>query len=209
MTQERVGVTSYPLYWPIGSSRIRRPRRALFGDTNVYRESKNVRAEMERLRARKVVISSNLQLRQDGIPYANQRRPEDPGVAVWFELREKGGKREWREHVLACDMWDRPEHNLRAIVLHVAALRGQERWGVGSMEQAFAGYRALPAQIDDGRAWWHVLGVERSASREEIERAYRLQARSCHPDHGGSAEAFVELDRARRQALDAAAAGGP
>ena len=59
----------------------------------------------------------------------------------------------WAEHVLACDRWDRPEHNLRAIAKHVEAIRGQERWGVGSVAQAFRGYQALPSRAT-GKPWW-------------------------------------------------------
>ena len=43
--------------------------------------------ELKRLGARGMVLSTNVELRQDGLPYSNRRRPEDPGVAVMrFEV---------------------------------------------------------------------------------------------------------------------------
>src|SRR5262245_56137258 len=55
-----------------------------------------------------------------------------------------------------------------------------------------------------------ILGVERTASAEAIERAYSRRARDTHPDRGGSDEAFepvraayeVLSDQERRQKYD-------
>lgn len=194
---ERVGVTACPLYWPAGWKRAARRERSKFRDSSVYAESQEVRKELAAMYARDVVISSNLSLRSDGLPYSSQRIPDDPGVSVWFELRESG---EWREHVLACDRWDRAEHNLRAIAKHVEALRGQDRWGVGSLAQAFRGYQALPEQAT-GRPWWDVLKVPPDADAEKIEQAYKHRALECHPDKcDGDRQAWDELLEARAQA---------
>ena len=196
--KERIGVTNYPLYWPAGWPRAKRHDRARFGDTNTYRAAQQLMRELENMRARKVVISTNLQLRQDGLPYANQRKPADPGVSVWFGLRRGG---EWVEHALACDRWDRIEHNLRALVLHVAALRGQERWGVGSVAQAFAGYTAI-AERSEAISGWDLLGLDRHrATAEEVKLAWKERARTAHPDGGGSSEAFTAITDARDQCL--------
>ncbi|MBN2195640.1 MAG: J domain-containing protein [Polyangiaceae bacterium] len=64
-----------------------------------------------------------------------------------------------------------------------------------------------------------VLGVPRSATPDQIRRAYRLQAMVSHPDlHGRAAEqrmvelnvaACVLLDPTRRMAYDRAREGGP
>lgn len=194
--KERIGHSSYPLDWPMGWARTKFRRAASFGDTNVYREAQKLRREMELLKAREVVISSNLMLRGDGIPYANQRHPSDPGVAVWFTLAGK-------EHVLACDRWDRPEHNLRAVVKHVEALRGQNRWGVGSIAQAFHGYQHLALDAGAGSiVAWQILGIAREgATPEAIHAAYKRAALRAHPDQGGSREAWDALQSAREDAL--------
>jgi hypothetical protein len=46
-----------------------------------------------------------------------------------------------------------------------------------------------------------VLGLNQSASHEEIRRAWRLQARKLHPDSGGTHARMVELNWALSEAL--------
>lgn len=40
------------------------------------------------------------------------------------------------------------------------------------------------------------LGLDSSASLDEVKRAYRSRAKQAHPDAGGTAEEFAELSRA-------------
>lgn len=144
--------------------------------------------------ARDVVISTNVEVRLDGLPYSNRRRPEDPGAAVYFRWRKQ-------DHVLACDLWPSPELNLWAIGLHIAALRGQERWGVGSLEQAFTGYKALP---EPNPPWWQVLDLPRTATLLQIKSKYRALSMQHHPDRNqGDAVAekrFKDITRAYAEA---------
>lgn len=44
--------------------------------------------------------------------------------------------------------------------------------------------------------YYDILGVPRTASAEEIKKAFRKQARKHHPDAGGSEERFKELNEA-------------
>ncbi len=151
--------------------------------------------ELQLLKAYKVIISSNVPLRRDGLPYANYRQPEDPGVAVYFQLN--------KPHVLACDHWNCVKDNLRAIGLHVAAIRGIERWGVGSVEQAFTGYQALPESSSDNSAhksWWIVLQVDPGATPAQIKEAYRALARKHHPDVNGNGDQMATINRAWEEA---------
>lgn len=53
-----------------------------------------------------------------------------------------------------------------------------------------------PAQSDEARAR-AALGVGVSATRREIERAYRAQMKRAHPDHGGSDARAAALNAAR------------
>jgi hypothetical protein len=151
--------------------------------------------ELRLLGARDIVISSNLPLRRDGLPYANKAEPEDTAVAVYFTL-------DGAERCIPCDRWDRVRDNLRAIALTIAALRGLERWGTHQIvAAAFQGFAALPAGGADG--WWTVLGVPPSANRADIEAAYRRLAKVHHPDAGGDAERFRIITEARRMGMEA------
>ena len=95
-----------------------------------------------------VIISSNMPVKRDGLPYANRKDPEDPGVAVYFKLNRE-------EKCFPCDRWDRVADNIHAIGLSIAALRGLDRWGAEHMvDAAFRGFKALPA----GPQWFQVLG---------------------------------------------------
>ncbi len=201
---DRDMVTAHPLSWPAGWTRTRRPERARFGDCTVYSETRSLYDELGRMRVRErdIILSTNLRLRQDGLPYSNQRRPEDPGVAVYFKLKGE-------ERVLACDRWDRVEHNIRAITKHIDALRGQERWGVGTLEQAFAGFTALPEHAGQ-RTCWQVLGIEPTKDAHAIKAAFRARARICHPDLAtGSDEAMSELNAAVADAMKSATPTDP
>jgi curved DNA-binding protein CbpA len=44
--------------------------------------------------------------------------------------------------------------------------------------------------------YFELLGLRRSANVEEIRAAYRRAAKKAHPDLGGSAEAFMRIQRA-------------
>jgi len=47
-----------------------------------------------------------------------------------------------------------------------------------------------------------LLSVERTATPQEVRRAWREKARTAHPDAGGSDSAMQELNQALRQALE-------
>jgi hypothetical protein len=198
----RETATNWPLYWPPGWERTKHPTRALVRPTTVYRESQRVMSEILAMGGaegrRLSVISTNMKLKQDGSPYSGQKQPDDRGVSVWFDLAGE-------ERVLACDRWDRVEHNLHAIAIHVAALRGMDRWGVGSAAKAFAGFVALP-ETAGGEPWHETLRVAPNASRETIDAAYRRLAFALHPDRGGDRAKWDALQEVRKVAL--AAAGG-
>jgi hypothetical protein len=45
------------------------------------------------------------------------------------------------------------------------------------------------------------LGLSADATAADVERAFRVRAKSAHPDAGGSSEAFIALTAARAAAL--------
>lgn len=194
---------AYPLHWPSGWPRARHRQRAQFGTTGrsragfkqqltVAEARERLSDQLDALRARYPTLSSNLELRLDGTPRSGLPEPADVGVALYFHL-------EGKPIALACDKWDRVADNIAAIAKHIEALRGIDRWGVGTAAQAFAGYQALPAP----EQWWQVLGVPEHADPEQINTAYRFLARKAHPDAGGSNAAMARLNAARDQGLAA------
>ena len=155
--------------------------------------------ELRLLGARGVVLSTNIELRLDGLPYANRRAPGDAGVAVYYTW--KGD-----QYVFSCDRWDRVGDNIQAVRKTIEALRGIERWGTGdAMRAAFTGFKALPeAGEGSGEAWWTVLGCEASADVDTIRRRYKVRAMATHPDRGGTDEEFRAVKDALDQGLAAA-----
>jgi hypothetical protein len=139
-----------------------------------------------------MVLSTNLRLRNDGLPRSGQAQPSDRGLAAYFTYKKQ-------PMCFACDRWDRIQDNIYAIAMTIEALRGIERWGSGSMvEQAFTGFAALPPPRGESADPWEVLGIRPGATEEEVDAAYRQKARKAHPDApGGSEEAMQALNAAR------------
>ena len=194
-TPEENGAEAYPLAWPVSWPRSRSPQRSRFGDHTLYSAREQLLAELRRLGAQQIVLSTNIPTRLDGLPYSNAREPTDHGVAVYFRI--KGEPR-----VLACDHWNRVADNMVALAKHVDAIRGQARWGVGTLEQALGGYRALPA-MDARKPWHEVLGVQADANWNEIEARRLKLLQEHHPDRGGSqgraADINAAYDEVRRE----------
>lgn len=186
----------FPLSWPAGWVRtpLAERKRGRFRDygkpVEIRRASKRLADQMQRLGATEWVISSNMPLRMDGLPSVRSSDSADSGVAIYFKLRGK-------DRVLACDRYISVADNVTAIALHVGALRAMERYGVGSLDQAFAGYAALPENT--AKDWRSVFGFdERGAvSFTEVEERFRELARGVHPDRGGSHEAMARLSEAK------------
>lgn len=207
---------AYPLSWPEGWPRTpiekRKDSRNMFGKTTTGPRGKTTRPwmfseardalvkELERIGGSGAVLSSNYQLRNDGLPTVNRGKPQDEGVAVYFSLNG-------RPMVMACDMHIGAAENMRSIALSLEAMRALERHGGGvMMERAFSGFQALPAPGPKKRFYWEVLGVPVGCPLDLMEVKYKELARVHHPDFGGSAEAMAELNDAIAQARKECAA---
>jgi hypothetical protein len=208
---------AYPLQWPQGWPRMTAAgltKRAKFGKGErqysqhggywTNRKSLTIQDGTDRIVAElktmhvsggQYVISTNLELKNDGFPRSTQRMPDDPGVAVYWTRKGK-------QQVMAIDIYDRVQDNMAAIAASLNALRAIERHGGAQiLDRAFAGFTALAAP--DVFDPWAVLGLKPGSCRGDIEAAFRSQARKHHPDAGGSTEAFQRIERARREALAA------
>jgi hypothetical protein len=58
------------------------------------------------------------------------------------------------------------------------------------------------SQFDSNKDYYGVLGVDKEASRVDIERQYKRQASKHHPDRGGSEERMKSLNEAYRVLKD-------
>jgi hypothetical protein len=219
--------TAFPLYWPQKQPRAKRSARVAIspftvGETYERTErryesgelrERTIKAhrdkqvsiaiavdrledQLERLDAQHPLLSTNLETRLNGTPRSGQKDPDDPGAAVWFTLR---GKRT----VLACDKWQRVADNIAALAAHIGAIRSVERYGVGTLEQAFRGYQALEDFSAGTIPWRRVLGLKDDGqiTREEVESRYRELARRTHPDiAGGDSLQMAQLNLAIAEA---------
>lgn len=204
--------TAYPLSWPAGWRRTtdgnRKPAKfskkersaqhswTTTRDLTLSEALRRLLDELSRLGATGHVISTNVQVRLDGLPRSGQAQPKDPGVAVYFKLQGK-------DRVLACDKWSRVEGNIAAIAAHIDAIRRQDRYGVGTLDQAFAGYAALPPPSESNRRpWREVLGIaaDMTPPLSVVETFYKKAAMANHPDTGGSHDAMSEINHAYDEA---------
>lgn len=186
--------TAFPLSWPPGWPRTDRPQRSRFATSQSEAQWK-IRNELRLLGASDVIISTNIELRRDGLPYVRQlKADEDSGVAVYFKLNGA-------DQCIPCDKWASIAENMTAIAKTIEALRGLDRWGAKEMvDAAFRGFKALPESTIvtpyTARAWHEVLQVSPDADKDVIRAAYKRLALKYHPDQGGEQGKFEELQKA-------------
>lgn len=184
-------IEAYPIYWPDGQPRVPESRRrhAVF-KAGFAQARDELIAELGRMGAKEIVVSTNVPLRRDGLPYVDAGEPKDPAVAVYFWH----GK---RQLVIACDSYQKVKWNMRACGLTVEALRSIQRHGATELlERAFVGFAALPARGGTERPWREVLGVGPIAGQVEAKAAYRELARKHHPDAGGDPVEMARVNQA-------------
>ena len=75
----------YPLSWPPGFPRTQSPAQSRF-DTPEERVRRNLEFQLDLMDAANVVVTTNVEVRRDRRPYANQRI-SDTGVAVLFHAK--------------------------------------------------------------------------------------------------------------------------
>lgn len=214
-------IPAYPLAWPQGWERsaswqIKKSRFKVSQEKATQDLLRNVKL----LGGRDVVISTNVELRRDGLPYANRPKPKDAGVAVYWTRWDKGRV---LTEVMACDAYPTVGENIRAICVSIDAVRQIERARATQiLNRVYMGFAALPPSgaqnpppkappppspsttfnVQD-RPWREVLAVpvHFPAHEASIMERYRALSKLIHPDVGGSTDAMRELNRARDQAM--------
>lgn len=160
--------------------------------------------ELDRLDAHHVVLEAGFrehEIRNDGLPRGDARRPVDPGVILSFDSRV-GPLR------YPSDRYTDWQCNVRAIALTLGSLRAVDRYGVNRFHEQYTGWRQLPSPDavfssreaaaaflckmgDNGHHPAVVLGCAETA-----KKAYRLAAKATHPDRGGKAADFKRVTAA-------------
>lgn len=193
-------IDAYPLQWPIGRKRTSRYNRK--ADPFKMPGGKiraDLAKELHMMGSDDFVISSNLMVRLDGLPFSNQKTPEDPGIALYFN-------RKGVNICISCDQYASVDANIRAIGKTVEAIRGIERWGTEEMmDAAFSGFKALPSGPGTiaypSQTWWEILQVAPNTRKEGIKAAFLKLAHENHPDKGGNSETFKRITKAYEEAL--------
>jgi hypothetical protein len=171
--------------------------------------------ELEHLDARDVVLEADFReqdLRLDGLPRSNAREPQDPGIRLAFGSKHG-------DLVYQCDSVDGWRENVRSIALGLEALRAVDRYGITRRAEQYTGWRQIgggAAVVPDApmtreRAAEVVLraaGVTASdrtvahdvdallTGRLDLDVVARRAQRNAHPDTGGNAELFDQVQRA-------------
>lgn len=70
---------AYPLQWPAGKPRTSIPARSRFDVTFATARDELVR-EIQMLGGNLPVLSTNIPLKRDGLPYAGEQEPDDRGT---------------------------------------------------------------------------------------------------------------------------------
>lgn len=211
--------TRFPLAWPAFRHRTRSRREGPFknaGDPiKVGAALKRLTDELARLGATNALISSDIPIRLDGLPRANQPEPKDPGVCAYFMLAGK-------PYALACDTFTKVAQNIAGLAAHIEATRAITRHGVATSNETLQAFAALPPPggasaapqpptAPPERSWrevlrlapdWPATTTRPEASRGIVTSRYRQLAGQRHPDvPGGSDAQMAELNWARDEAL--------
>jgi hypothetical protein len=216
---------AYPLKWPAGVPRTKDPQPSKFATTSrnehgwrtshnrtIFDASEELRRQLKLLKAKNIVVSSNLPTREDGMPISKDTAAPrgDAAVAVYWSV-EQWRQKQWVQvpHCMPCDRWNRLADNIYAVALSIEAMRGMDRWGAVSVEQAFAGFRALPSGSGDEVIpqqpmvdWRTILGGSWPEDLDAAEVLAIAKARhrkliaTAHPDAGGRSDHSAELNAA-------------
>ena len=191
-------ITASPLTWPTGWPRETQQVDSRFGSWNKKPTINDaVCLVLDELRimgidGEDVIISTDLKLRLDGLPYSSQRQPDDSGSAVYW--RDLDGN----DRVIALDKYNRIGCNIWAIGKTLENLRGIERWGGGQiLERAFTGFTALPSpEAAGGGDPYELLGISPDDDNYAKLKLYRKALSKHHPDKGGDSDTFNAVRKA-------------
>lgn len=172
-------LTVRPLSSPMAGGDLRSPFSAKWSDTvNLLAR------EIRHLRPRSAILEAGFldyQLRLDGFPKATAR-PWSEAVILTLVGTPHGDLRYPRPTFAT---W---QENVRAIALALESLRRVDRYGVTKRGEQYAGWKAITAG-----------GPDADRGRQIIAKHGSVVAalKATHPDHGGDAHDFADVQAAR------------
>jgi hypothetical protein len=191
--------------WPYPETK---PRSGSPFSASYSRTLELLESELAALHAKNVIIGAGFtehDIRNDGLPRADARRPSHPGVELSFDSRVG-------RLVYATDAFDASwygkqgwQENLRAIALGLEALRKLERYGISKRGQQYAGWKALPsaggitiADAGEARTLLRTYAGpgDYGYGKAGLEKMYRAAVKRTHPDTGGTEDAFKHVQAA-------------
>ena len=223
-------IRAFPLEWPGGWKRTA-PADRQYGRFGVKRsttpggyaqkQSVSVAEGVERLLAElrslgvdreDIVVSTNVQVKLDGLPYSNRGEPVDPGAAVYWRL-------DGEDQCLAIDLYTRVADNLAALAATIDAMRAIERHGGAAiMKRAFIGLKQLGAgssvTMTATAAAEYLAGLLKEvpdadmpaqllASPQNTRAVIRFARHTAHPDRNNGAREQWDLVEIAAQVLTA------
>jgi len=164
-----------------------------------------------RFKAQESTVKSHLRNTMNKIGATSLKIATDEMGGEVEVIFDRNGKR----YIRRCSKWESSLDNLRAIQLSIEYLyRAVEVYGVEGEEfdtvfnSIFIGIEATPddsvLMIGNQTNWWEILGIESTASKEDIINAYKALAKIHHPDTGGNNETFIKLRKAYEEAINSA-----
>ena len=181
-------------FWHGQPTPIRLRKRAPFGGTLTAAKS-ILEYEVEKLQGSRVVIEiGGCKIRKDGWPYAGET--PDPAIAVSFASFARGPLR------YQCDTYDTWFSNIHAVGLTLERLRAIDRYGTAKRGEQYSGYAALPSGSastpDPVHTLAGVIGWSDVQVLEDPKGAVQLGQKMTHPDAGGDADGFREVEAAAK-----------
>lgn len=181
--------SEFPLRWPAHIPRTKKPESSRFS-TTLFQALGNVEKSLQMMakdsgkQVTDIKLSSNVTLVQN---------PDDGGVAVYFRWNDA-------DFCIPVDRYNKPAENLQAIHHIIEADRTKIRHG--GIAFVMAEKRGQTLLLEDGsdKHWSEVLGIEKTASIDEIANRRRELVKIHHPDRGGNPETFNKIQAAYKQA---------
>jgi len=193
MTIKNAYPLDWPAGWPVTSSEDRKRARYTVSFDRAQMDLIKELVRLDRSNHDMAIISADIPVRRDGMHYASYKKPDNPGVSVFFY-------RDGKPHVIACDTWDLVKDNMRAVGLTIEALRALERTGAsGILDRAYSGFEQLPYWSN---SWVNTLEMQdMEITPENVKKQFRTLAQKYHPDKPlGDPEKFKEICQARKDA---------